>query len=130
MLLSAEIEKELSLLSGKEREEFLKEYGLSEALSERFVRSVYETMDLISFYTVGEDEVRAWSIPKGSSALYAAGKIHSDIERGFIRASTMSYDDFMEHGDENKAKAAGVVRSEGKEYIVKHGDIIHFKFNV
>ncbi len=130
MVLSAEIEKELSALSGKERDEFLKEYGLLEPLSERFIRLVYETMDLISFYTVGEDEVRAWSITKGSSALCAAGKIHSDIERGFIRASTIHYDEFLKYGDENKAKAAGVVRSEGKEYIVQHGDIIHFKFNV
>ncbi len=130
MVLSAEIEKELSSLNGSERDEFLKGYGLSEPLSERFIRLVYETMNLISFYTVGEDEVRAWSITKESSALCAAGKIHSDIERGFIRASTVHYDEFLKYGDENKAKAAGVVRSEGKEYIVKHGDIIHFKFNV
>ena len=130
MVLSAEIEKELSSLSGSERDEFLKGYGLLEPLSERFIRLVYETMDFISFYTVGEDEVRAWSITKGSNALCAAGKIHSDIERGFIRASTVHYDEFLKYGDENKAKLAGVVRSEGKEYIVKHGDIIHFKFNV
>ncbi len=130
MVLSAEIEKELSSMSGQERDAFLKEYGLDEPLSERFIRLVYETMDLISFYTVGEDEVRAWTINKGSTALVAAGKIHSDIERGFIRASTVHYDEFMKYGDEHKAKAAGVVRSEGKEYIVQHGDIIHFKFNV
>jgi len=130
MVLSAEIEKELSGLSGVERDEFLKEYGLNEPLSERFIRLVYQTMDFISFYTVGEDEVRAWSISKGSTALSAAGKIHSDIERGFIRASTIHYNEFIKYGDENKAKAAGVVRSEGKDYIVQHGDIIHFKFNV
>ena len=130
ILISAEIEKELNSLGDNEKVEFLKELNLSEGISDRFVSMLYDTLDLISFYTVGEDEVRAWSITRGSSALAAAGKIHSDIERGFIRATTLSYEDFMKHGDEKKATAAGVVRSEGKEYIVKPGDIIHFKFNV
>jgi GTP-binding protein YchF len=130
IVISAELEKELNLLDPSAKAEFLKDLGLSEGVSERFIAMLYDTVDLISFYTVGEDEVRAWSIPKGSSALTAAGKIHSDIERGFIRASTMHYHDFMIHKDEKKAQAAGVVRSEGKEYIVQPGDIIHFKFNV
>ncbi|MFH1223521.1 MAG: DUF933 domain-containing protein [Pseudomonadota bacterium] len=130
ILISAEVEKELNSLSEEEKNQYLKELGITEGITGRFVRMLYETMDLISFYTVGEDEVRAWSIPKNSTALIAAGKIHSDIERGFIKASTVSYDDFMKHGDEHKAKAAGVVRDEGKDYVVKNGDIIHFKFNV
>ncbi len=130
IVISAELEKELNLLDTSAKADFLKDLGLSEGVSERFVAMLYDTVDLISFYTVGEDEVRAWSIPKGSTALIAAGKIHSDIERGFIRASTMHYEDFMKHKDEKKAQAAGAVRSEGKEYIVQLGDIIHFKFNV
>lgn len=130
ILISAEIEKELNSLGESEKKDFLKDLNLSEGISDRFVGMLYETLDLISFYTVGEDEVRAWSITRGDSALAAAGKIHSDIERGFIRASTLRYEDFMKHGDEKKASAAGLVRSEGKEYIVQPGDIIHFKFNV
>jgi ribosome-binding ATPase len=130
IIISAELEKELNSLDDSVKADFLKDLGLSEGVSERFVAMLYDTVDLISFYTVGEDEVRAWSIVKGSTALVAAGKIHSDIERGFIRASTMSYEDFMKHKDEKKAQAAGVVRSEGKEYVVQAGDIIHFKFNV
>jgi ribosome-binding ATPase len=130
IIISAELEKELNSLDDSAKADFLKDLGLSEGVSERFVAMLYDTVDLISFYTVGEDEVRAWSIVKGSTALVAAGKIHSDIERGFIRASTMSYEDFMKHKDEKKAQAAGVVRSEGKEYVVQAGDIIHFKFNV
>ena len=130
LALSAEIEKELNSLGKAERQEFLKDLNLSGGISDRFINTLYACLDLISFYTVGEDEVRAWSITRGDTALAAAGKIHSDIERGFIRASVMSYADFMKHGDEKKAQAAGVVRSEGKEYIVQTGEIIHFKFNV
>ncbi|MEI6079561.1 MAG: DUF933 domain-containing protein, partial [bacterium] len=130
IIISAEIEKELNSLSDTEKVDFLKELKLTEGISDRFISMLYDTLDLISFYTVGEDEVRAWSITRGDTALSAAGKIHSDIERGFIRASTMHYDDFIKHGDEKKASAAGVVRSEGKEYVVHPGDIIHFKFNV
>ena len=130
LALSAEIEKELNSLGESERQEFLKDLNLDGGISYRFIKTLYECLDLISFYTVGEDEVRAWSITRGDTALLAAGKIHSDIERGFIRASVVSYEDFMKYGDEKKAAAAGVVRSEGKEYIVHPGDIIHFKFNV
>jgi len=130
VLISAEIEKELNSLGEDEKKQYLSEIGLSEGIAGRFIRMLYSTMDLISFYTVGPDEVRAWSITKGSTALTAAGKIHSDIERGFIKASTIGYDEFMKYGDEKKAQAAGAMKSEGKEYVVQHGDIIHFKFNV
>jgi len=130
LALSAEIEKELNSLSDDEKKDFLKDFNLSEGIADRFIKKLYECLDLISFYTVGEDEVRAWSMTRGESALHAAGKIHSDIERGFIKAAVVSFEDFMKYGDEKKAHAAGAVRTEGKEYIVLPGDIIHFKFNV
>lgn len=129
ILISAEIEKEISFMSDqKEVIEFMKDFNIKESLRDRFILKLYETLNLISFYTVGSDEVRAWSIVNGSSAHKAAGKIHSDIERGFIKAETISYNDFIKYRDEGKAM--GVLRSEGKEYIVKAGDIINFKFNV
>ncbi len=130
LALSAEIEKELNSLGEAEKQEFLKDLNLSGGISDRFITTLYGCLDLISFYTVGEDEVRAWSITRGDTALAAAGKIHSDIERGFIKASVISFDDFMKYGDEKKAHAAGAVKDEGKGYIVRSGDIIHFKFNV
>lgn len=130
LALSAEIEKELNSLGDAEKQDFLKDLNLDSGISDRFIKTLYECLDLISFYTVGEDEVRAWSITRGDTALSAAGKIHSDIERGFIKASVVSFEDFMKHGDEKKAHAAGAVKDEGKGYIVHPGDIIHFKFNV
>jgi GTP-binding protein YchF len=130
VVISASIEKEISTLSEEDKKSFLKDFGFYESAKDRFINKLYESMNLISFYTVGEDEVRAWAIKEGLTAVSAAGKIHSDIERGFIRAETISYSDFIKHGSEQKAKSAGVARSEGKDYIVKHGDIIHFKFNV
>jgi ribosome-binding ATPase len=129
-LISAEIEKEITSLPMEERKSFMEEMGIKESAKDKFIAKLYETMNLISFYTVGEDEVRAWPIKKDSTALEAAGKIHSDIERGFIRAATINFTEFMKYKNENKAKEDGVVRNEGKEYVVKHGDIIHFKFNV
>lgn len=129
-VISAEIEKEIASLPMEERTSFMEEMGIKKSAKDKLISKLYETMNLISFYTVGEDEVRAWPIIKNSSALQAAGKIHSDIERGFIRAATINFTEFMKYKDENKAKEDGAVRSEGKEYVVKHGDIIHFKFNV
>lgn len=129
IIISAEIEKEISFMDDKnEVIEFMKDFNIKESIKDRLVLKLYETLNLISFYTVGSDEVRAWSIVNGSSAHKAAGKIHSDIERGFIKAETMSYDDFIKFRDD--AKSMGLLRSEGKEYIVKTGDIINFKFNV
>lgn len=128
--LSAAIEAELAQLDPISRGDFMKDLGLEEPASKRFIQSCYRTLGLISFLTVGKDEVRAWPIEKGTSALDAAGKIHSDIKRGFIRAETMSYTDLTELGDEKAVKAAGKMRLEGKQYVVQDGDIINFRFNV
>jgi hypothetical protein len=128
--ISAEIEKELSQLDKESRAEFMAELGITESAASKFVNSCYSTLGLISFLTSGPDEVRAWPIIDGTSAVEAAGKIHSDIQRGFIRAETIAYDDLHELGDEKAVKAAGKVRLEGKEYVVKDGDIINFRFNV
>ncbi|HSG29860.1 MAG TPA: DUF933 domain-containing protein, partial [Candidatus Krumholzibacterium sp.] len=128
--VSAEIELELAQLGDQDRQEFMDELGLKESAARLFVQSCYEAMGMISFLTVGEDEVRAWPIRKGTPALEAAGKIHSDIKRGFIRAETMSYDELRSYGDEKALRAAGKVRLEGKEYVVRDGDIISYRFNV
>lgn len=128
--LSAEIESELAKLDAESRAEFMADMGIGEAAASKFVQSCYATLGLISFLTVGKDEVRAWPIEKGTTALDAAGKIHSDIKRGFIRAETMAYADLQELGDEKAVKAAGKMRLEGKSYVVQDGDIINFRFNV
>ncbi|MDI6715508.1 MAG: redox-regulated ATPase YchF [Actinomycetota bacterium] len=124
------IEMELSEMSEDEQREFLFELGIGESARDRFIRAAYELSNLISFLTVGEDEVRAWSIKKGALAPQAGGKVHSDIERGFIRAEVVSYEDFVNYNSLSKAKEAGKVRLEGKQYVVKDGDIINFRFNV
>ena len=126
----ASLESELAQLDAESRVEFMSDMGLTEPASKKFVQSCYSTLGLISFLTVGKDEVRAWPIEKGTSALDAAGKIHSDIKRGFIRAETMAYADLQELGDEKAVKAAGKMRLEGKTYTVQDGDIINFRFNV
>jgi len=128
--LCGTLESELAQLDVDSREEFMADMGLTETASKTFVQSCYSTLGLISFLTVGKDEVRAWPIEKGTSALDAAGKIHSDIKRGFIRAETMAYADLQELGEEKAVKAAGKMRLEGKTYIVQDGDIINFRFNV
>ena len=128
--LCAELEYELSQLDDTSRAEFMADIGITEAAAAKFVQSCYSALGLISFLTVGKDEVRAWPIAAGTTALDAAGKIHSDIRRGFIRAETMSYEDLKELGDEKAVKAAGKARLEGKSYIIQDGDIINFRFNV
>jgi len=128
--VSAPIEIELAELDTQEQIEFLKDYGLTESAKIRFIKSAYHSLGLISFLTAGEDEVRAWPIKHGTTAVYAAGKIHSDIQRGFIRAETIFYDDFIKYGSEAECKKAGAYKLEGKEYVVKDGDIIKFRFNV
>ena len=128
--LSAEIELELSQLDEESRKAFMADLGIQESAAGKFVRSCYAATGLISFLTVGEDEVRAWPIKKDTIALDAAGKVHSDIKRGFIRAETMAYNDIKALGDEKAVKAAGKMRLEGKEYVVKDGDIINFRFNI
>ena len=128
--LSAEIESQLAQLDPQSRKEFMQDMNLAEPASAKFVQSCYKALGLISFLTVGKDEVRAWTIESGTIAHEAAGKVHSDIQRGFIRAETMAYADLHRLGDEKAVKAAGKMRLEGKTYVVQDGDIICFRFNV
>jgi GTP-binding protein YchF len=128
--LCGKIEMEIAQLSSDEAEAFLEDLGIAEPALNRLIRLSYELLGLISFLTAGEDEVRAWTIRKGTDAQRAAGKIHSDIERGFIRAELVAYDDFITHGSMSAARDKGLVRLEGKTYEVKDGDIINFRFNV
>ncbi len=126
----AKIDYELSLLDAKSKAEFMADLGITESAAGKFVHACYRTLGLISFLTVGPDEVRAWPIKQGTIALDAAGKVHSDIKRGFIRAETFGCDDIKQLGSEKALKAAGKIRLEGKEYVVRDGDIINFRFNV
>jgi GTP-binding protein YchF len=128
--MCAKLEHELAQLDPDSRATFMADLGITESAAEKFVQACYSALGLISFLTVGPDEVRAWPIRNGTVALDAAGKVHTDIKRGFIRAETMAYTDLKELGDEKAVKAAGKMRLEGKEYIVKDGDIINFRFNV
>lgn len=114
----------------EERQMFLQDIGLEEAGSAKLIRSAYRLLDLQTYFTAGVKEVRAWTIPVGSSAPQAAGVIHTDFEKGFIRAEVIAYDDFVSYGSEAKVKEAGKMKVEGKEYIVKDGDVMHFRFNV
>lgn len=128
--LCAETEEQIAQLDPADRTAFLADLGVTEPARNKLVRACYDAVGLISFLTVGEDEVRAWPIRRGDDALTAAAKIHSDIARGFIRAETVAYDDLRANGDMKSAKAAGKVRLEGKTYVVQDGDIINFRFNV
>jgi len=130
MQLSAKIEEELAELAPAERGEFLKDLGLTEGARDRLIRACYLRLNLVSFLTDGPDECRAWTVPAGTTAVAAAEEIHSDIARGFIRAETVAFADLQATGDHKKAKAAGKIRLEGKEYVVKDGDVIYFRFNV
>ena len=124
------LEEEIAELEDEEKAEFLEEMGMEEPGLNRVIRAGYELLDLHTYFTAGVKEVRAWTIPVGSSAPQAAGKIHTDFEKGFIRAEIVSYEDFVSHNGEQGAKEAGKWRLEGKDYIVKDGDVIHFRFNV
>ncbi len=128
--LCASVEAEIAELDAAEQPEFLKSLGLEEPARARFLRAAYALLDLISFFTVGEDEVRAWPIHRGDKAPRAAGRIHSDLERGFIRAETMAYQAFIAAGSEAKVRQEGKFRLEGKEYVVEDGDIINIRFAV
>jgi len=130
LTLCGKIEMEIAQLSPDEKKPFLDELGIDEPASNRLIHTCYDILGLISFLTAGEDEVRAWTIKKQTSALHAAGKIHSDIERGFIRAEIISYDDFIASGTMHAAREKGLLRLEGKTYEVRDGDIINFRFNV
>ena len=128
--LCIKIEEELASLDGEDKKEMLEAIGLKESGLDRVIKASYDLLGLMSFLTAGEPEVRAWTIKKGTKAPEAAGKIHSDIERGFIRAEIVSFDDLIKEGSMVAAKEKGLVRSEGKEYIMKDGDIVLFRFNV
>ncbi len=130
MPVSAKIEEEIAQLDGEEKSMFLEELGMSESGLDRLIKASYKLLGLISYLTAGEPEVRAWTITQGTKAPQAAGKIHSDFERGFIRAEVVAYDDLMACGSMTAAKEKGLVRSEGKEYVMKDGDIVLFRFNV
>jgi GTP-binding protein YchF len=130
VVVCARMEEELAGLSEEERQEFLSSYGLTESGLNRVVRLAYQSLGLISFFTAGPKEVRAWTIAAGTKAPAAAGEIHSDIERGFIRAEVIALEDYMKHQTEAKCRAAGVLRQEGKEYVMADADVVNFLFNV
>ena len=130
MVVCAKLEEDLSGLEDEEKAEMLSEYGLEESGLDKLIQASYKLLGLMSFLTAGVQEVRAWTIKQGTKAPQAAGKIHSDIERGFIRAEIVSYDDLVECGSEAKAKEKGLFRLEGKEYIMQDGDVVNFRFNV
>ena len=128
--ICAKLEEELQGLPDEEQAEMLSSYGIDESGLVRIIRTGYDTLGLCSYFTAGPDEVRAWTIRKGWKAPQAAGVIHTDFERGFIRAEVISYDDYMSHESEAACRADGVLRVEGKEYVVQDGDVMHFLFNV
>jgi hypothetical protein len=130
VVVSGKVEMELAELDPADRRSFEADLGLTDSARDRFIQASYRLMNLMSFLTTGEDEVRAWTICRGDVAVRAAGKIHSDIARGFIRAEVIAYPDFIAHGSEAKCRAAGKLRLEGKDYVVADGDIVHFRFNV
>ncbi len=130
VVLSGEIESEISKLSAEEQAEFLKDLGVSESGLDRMAHAGYQILHLISYFTAGPKEVRAWTIPQNTKAPQAAGVIHTDFERGFIKAEIYHYDDLIRCGSENAVREHGLMRLEGKEYVVKDGDIIYFRFNV
>jgi ribosome-binding ATPase YchF (GTP1/OBG family) len=126
----AAIEEELAQLDDADKLAFLTDMGLEEPGLNRVINAGYRLLGLQTYFTAGEKEVRAWTVKKGSTAPQAAGVIHTDFERGFIRAETISYDDYIKYRGESGARDAGRLRLEGKEYIVKEGDVLHFRFNV
>jgi ribosome-binding ATPase len=130
VVLSAQIEMDIGQMSGDEQGEFLESLGLSEPARNRFIQGAYQLIDLISMLTSGPDECRAWPVRRGTKAPRAAGKIHSDIERGFIRAEVVHWKDLIELGSEAKCRDAGKLRVEGKEYVIQDGDVVNFRFNV
>src|SRR5512136_1985317 len=130
VVISGQVEGEIAQLPREERKEYLAGMGLKESGLDRMIRAGYDLLGLITYFTAGEKEVRAWTITKGTKAPQAAGKIHTDFEKGFIRAEVFHFDDLMKHKTEQAVKAAGLLRSEGKEYVVKDGDIMLFRFNV
>ncbi|MFC1574804.1 DUF933 domain-containing protein [Gemmatimonadota bacterium] len=130
LVLSASVEAEISALEPEEQMAFLEDLGLEESALSRFIRAAYALLDLISFFTVGSDEVRAWTVRRGTDARRAAGKIHSDLERGFIRAEVIPFVTFMDHGSEEAVKSAGLLQVQGKDYLVSDADLMNVRFAV
>jgi hypothetical protein len=130
LVLSGKIEMEIAALEPEDRQAFLQDIGVPAPARDRFITAAYELLDQISFLTHSEEEVRAWTITRGTTAVKGAGKVHSDMERGFIRAEVVHYDDFINYGSDAKCREAGKLRLEGKDYVVKDGDIVRFRFNV
>lgn len=130
VVLSAQVEMDIAQLDSEEQQEFVSSLGLEEPASHRFIRGAYQLIDLISMLTAGPDECRAWPVARGTAAPRAAGKIHSDIERGFIRAEVVRFEDLVELGSEAKCRDAGKLRVEGKDYVIQDGDVVNFRFNV
>ena len=130
IVISAKIEEEIATLDDEDKEMFLEDLGIEEPGLDRLIRTTYDLLGLSTYFTAGVQEVRAWTFRQGMTAPQGAGIIHTDFERGFIRAEVTSYDDYVEYGGENGAKEAGKQRLEGKDYIMKDGDIVHFRFNV
>ncbi|MEJ7529612.1 redox-regulated ATPase YchF [Staphylococcus hominis] len=130
IVISAKIEEEIATLDDEDKEMFLEDLGIEESGLDRLIRTTYDLLGLSTYFTAGVQEVRAWTFRQGMTAPQCAGIIHTDFERGFIRAEVTSYDDYVEHGGEQGAKEAGKQRLEGKDYIMKDGDIVHFRFNV
>ena len=130
LTLSASVEADITTMEAGEQAEFLRDLGLAAPAIDRFIRTAYGLLDLISFFTVGPDEVRAWTVRRGTRARRGAGKIHSDLERGFIRAEVIPYETFMEYGSEAAVKDAGRLRVEGRDYVIADGDMVHVLFNV
>ncbi|MRR30026.1 redox-regulated ATPase YchF, partial [bacterium] len=128
--LQGKLEMDIAQLSAEEAEIFLQEYGIEEPSLNRMIKLSYDLLGLQSFFTVGPDECRAWTVRRGACAPEAAGEIHSDLQKGFIRAEVISYDDLMALGGMNEAKAKGRLRLEGKEYVVQDGDILNIRFNI
>jgi ribosome-binding ATPase len=128
--ITASIEAQIADMSDEDKKLFLEDMGMDEPGLNRVIRAAYSLLGLQTYFTAGPKEVRAWTVPSGATAPQAAGVIHTDFERGFIRAEVASYDDFVEHGGELGAKEAGKLRLEGKDYAVRDGDVIHFRFNV
>ena len=130
VVISAQLEADLIDLEAEERQQYLESLGVTETGLGKLIRGAYHTLGLISYFTAGEKEARAWTIRKGAKAPEAAGAIHSDLERGFIRAEVVAYDDLIAAGSKAAAKEKGKTRLEGKEYVVRDGDVILFRFNV
>jgi len=130
VVICGDLEAELMAFNEEEREEFRKELGLEGSSLVRLIRVGYDILDLVTFYTTVSSELRAWTVSKGTPAPKAAGKIHSDMEKGFIRAEVIPFSDFANYGSEHLAREKGLLRSEGKDYLIQDGNIVHFRFNV